>query len=320
MSNSAIWILGAQDPEMALIEGLLAGRGRAVAHALSPSGARVRPDEAYYGAAPGAPVASGDRVVLVECDPVLPVGAHVVRVDHHRPGDPGYGWPAIDFLAASSLGQVWLRLGEMGALGWRASAPEALCASLLMDGSDWILHAVAKRGVLFRDQRDLDAQARGDAPARQTVKLPLPREHVLAAAADHCLAAAYRAECPGVDPDELMRWRVETRAAHQGRAVSDVLADIERARQALRAAPRRYIDGIPVADLTAIGTVPELPEAAAREGVPFLARLQERGRTKLVLQAAPARAVIDWMEQQRALGRAPYGDPARGFAGVVISN
>ena len=37
----------------------------------------------------------------------------------------------------------------------------------------------------------------------------------LVAAADHCLAAAYRGACPDVDPDALMRWRAETRAQFQ---------------------------------------------------------------------------------------------------------
>src|SRR5690606_19221697 len=62
-------------------------------------------------------------------------------------------------------------------------------------------------------------------------------EAFLAAAADHCLAAAYRGECPGIAPDQLMRWRVKTRAAFQGRSVEELLADVERARAALQEAP-----------------------------------------------------------------------------------
>lgn len=314
-----LWVLGAPDPEMGLIESLLIEHGQQVAHA-TYNGKRVSPTTAYKANGfAGAENAASERAVLVECD--VPVAARtVLRCDHHRPGDPGYGRAPIDFLSASSLGQVWLRLAEAEQLGWTATAPEHLYASLLMDGSDWALHIVAKRGVLFSDQRDLDAQVRMEAPARQTATLQLPREHVLAAAADHCLAAAYRGECPGVNPDRLMRWRVETRAAHQRRSVADVLADIERARQALRAASRTYIAGVRVADLTASGTVPELPEASARDGIPFLARLEERGATKLVLQSAPAEVVMDWMSRQRSLGFEPYGDPARGFAGCVIAN
>jgi hypothetical protein len=49
-------------------------------------------------------------------------------------------------------------------------------------------------------------EASGAAKYRGSVWIP--QRYVLAAAADHCLAAAYRGECPGVDPDALMRWRV----------------------------------------------------------------------------------------------------------------
>jgi hypothetical protein len=50
-------------------------------------------------------------------------------------------------------------------------------------------------------------EASGAAKYRGSVWIP--QRYVLAAAADHCLAAAYRGECHGVDPDALMRWRVE---------------------------------------------------------------------------------------------------------------
>jgi hypothetical protein len=96
------------------------------------------------------------------------------------------------------------------------------------------------------------------------------QEVLFVAAADHCLAAAYRGGCPGVDPDEFMRWRAETRARHQGRPVQAVLEDIARARKALAHAPRILIGGVPVVDLRG-QEVPELPEAAARDGTPFLA-------------------------------------------------
>jgi hypothetical protein len=43
-------------------------------------------------------------------------------------------------------------------------------------------------------------EASGAAKYRGSVWIP--RRYVLAAAADHCLTAAYRGECPGVDPDD----------------------------------------------------------------------------------------------------------------------
>src|SRR5690606_26369207 len=82
-----------------------------------------------------------------------------------------------------------------------------------------------------------------------------PQEVVFAAAADHCLAAAYRGECPGVEPDALMRWRVENRAAFQGRPPSDILNDIELAREALRKAPSIDLGAGPVCDMREAYTV-----------------------------------------------------------------
>jgi hypothetical protein len=180
---------------------------------------------------------------------------------------------------------------------------------------------------------------------------------MLVAAADHCLAAAYRGKCPGVEPDRLMRWRAESRAKFQGRSVEAVLADVERAREALRAAPeielrgpilcpwheggivrnRRSDDcfnerGTDWADepcrpaITARDMrgqkVPELSEASAREGLCFIADgLPSRdGRRKVVCQSGSPEQIRAFMETW-----APskglldiYGDPERGFAGGYL--
>src|SRR5690606_12426626 len=48
----------------------------------------------------------------------------------------------------------------------------------------------------------------------------IPHDLVLTAAADHCLGAAYRGECPGVDTDELLAYRVASRARFQHRVDS----------------------------------------------------------------------------------------------------
>lgn len=140
------------------------------------------------------------------------------------------------------------------------------------------------------------------------------------AAADHCLAAAYRGRCPGVSPDDLMAWRVASRARFQGRLVEDVLRDVEAAREALRSAPKVALVGgsSPVADLRG-REIPELPEAAAREGIAFLGtpRPGKDGRRKIVLQAASPEQVRAFLESWApAQGlRELYGDPARGLAG-----
>lgn len=340
MTNNArrLVVLGADsDSEMIQIERRLRAAGEIVAYA-TIQGSRVHPGNAYRATGwtffPWSPIVGeaffddGGQIVFVECF-VAGSGPAFERptiIDHHRPGDPGYGRPPEEYWEASSLGQVCALLGVQ----------------------------------------------------------PIKRE-LLIAAADHCLEAAYRGRCPGVDPDELMRWRAESRAAFQKRPVEDVLADVEAARKRLRDAPtlprhrhgypipwvarcqvRRRVyaavhggehdpegsivfDGPPVEYTGGLGAfdegdchpsrwweidgadprphhflrdlrgqhVPELPEAAAREGIPFLATVQDKdGRVKTVLQAAPPELVRRFMAGELVTGlKEVYGDPARGFAG-----
>lgn len=247
------FILGAPDPEMDTIEALLAERGAPFTFATC-AGKRVNPGTAYK--ADPVEIPAGTNPVWVECASTQQ--RHVV-IDHHRPGDTGYGLPPENYWEASSIGQA--------------------CALLGVN--------------------------------------PTP-ELQLVAAADHCLAHAYAGQCPGVDPDELMRWRAETRAAFQRRPIEAVLADVERARRALNDAPKRIIAGVEVADF-GDSTVPELPEAAARDGVPFVATVTTPdGRRKVGLMAAPPEVVRDWMASAKETLVDVYGDPERGFAGGYL--
>src|SRR5690606_23632221 len=372
MRSDRIWILGAPDPEMAAIERRLVKSGEQVAHALDETGQRVHPGSAYRVVALSAPVPDGATVYAVECGgPAIPAGA--VVIDHHRPGDPGYGRPPAEFLPASSIGQV---LAELARLGRLPQWPPA--RTVPGDGAGaYVLQAWSPDPAWWDE--DLGEWRGGDTPPpswavsihfddiRAAIYRLIPPPYIFAAAADHCLAAAYRGECPGVDPDELMRWRVAVRAAHQGRPVDELLEDVERAREALRAAPRvQLADGIDARDMREAYTVQtvlvvpftdgasvdaagvgdskfvvfgpraegagdegghhtfvehgvtELPEAAAREGVCFVARLPgPNGRTKIVCQTGSTEQIRAFMTVWApAQGLTDiYGDPARGFAG-----
>src|SRR5690606_1122518 len=279
-----LWILGAPDPEMAAIESLLRECGERVEYALDDRGERVTAATAYRCPVPEVP--EGATVYAVECLDAVPEGW--VRIDHHRPGDPGYGRPPSEFLPASSLGQVIAELSRLGRLPvvWRCqeqgleSAPIG-CVKWNPYGPYWhvgITPADASRrlswGELLYDH-----------------SLVLPHVLVLTAAADHCLGAAYRGECPGVDPDALMHWRAESRARFQGRSVGEILADIEATSDALREAlgsdpifleptgpecgdPQCscHLDSIPrVADMRREPPWPELPEASCRTGIGYVA-------------------------------------------------
>lgn len=327
-----LWVLGAADPEMAAIEQLLTECGESFAYAVGPDGKRVHPGNAYR--AVGAVTPAGEfrdgftdtQLVYVECAVAIRTDHNPapIVIDHHRPGDPGYGKPPAEFLAASSIGQVLDELVRLDIL-----VPH-------YDPAGWHVSGEARStGISWVDA-------------------------AMTAAADHCLAAAYRGECPGVHPDDLMRWRAESRAKFQGRAVSDVLADVEYAREALRRAEPicltarpdctrcngsgRYYDahgddsasGQPSEDaVCACGGfdpqwaadlrgqhVPELPEAAAREGVCFVADglPGPDGRVKVVCQSGSPEQIEAFMRVWApAHGLTDiYGDPARGFAGGYL--
>jgi hypothetical protein len=276
-SVSRTWVLGASDPEMTHIFHLLHSRGECVQYAMV-DGSRVRPDTAYRAVPPSG---CDGTVYAVECSWPQREGEEVIIVDHHRPGDPGYGVPPAEYQRGSSLGQV---IGILGA--------------------EWDPHSR------------------------------------MAAAADHCLAAAYRGECPEVNPDALLKWRAASRGEFQHRSIPAVLSDIAAAQRALQSAPRvsllvdccgghsvgPYRDPecceerarSYVADMRG-RHVPELPEAAARLGLAFIADAPAEGeaRRKVVLQVASPAQLAAWPAWAARNGIVDLygGDPARGFAG-----
>lgn len=326
---------------MEAIERLLRECGETVRHATAPSGERIRP-----GQQP-SPVHIGDAttVYIVECDPPLACGEpedepdmgqviidgarymsarySAIRIDHHCPGDPGYGRPPSEFLAASSIGQVIAELARLGRL------PEAWPRLGTSWGCTWQRGELVTRGghpdqpcfplgwwVTTREEGETGDASYGS-DCGETAEVP--RDLVLCAAADHCLGAAYRGECPGVDPDALMRWRVESRARFQGRSEEQILADIEKARAVLRAVPELELaPGVWVKDMRRV-KVYELPEASARENLCFVADglPSPDGRVKVVCQSGSPEQIRAFMERWApAQGLTDlYGDPARGFAG-----
>lgn len=358
MTDSRIWVLGAPDPEMEAIEKLLRECGEHVVYATTPAGERIRPGQQ------ASPVHIGDAttVYTVECDPPLACGTaedesdvgqvvidgelyasarncrgiSVIRIDHHQPGDPGYGRPPAEFLAASSIGQVLAELARLGRL-----PPEQIAGGRLAWYRGPSLNGPGMygppAGVIRHRHRD-DVRQIGSCQSGWHVLEPdpagvravaIPDDLVLCAAADHCLGAAYRGECPGVDPDALMRWRAASRARFQGRAVEEVLADVERAQAALLAAPELVLledpcSAVVVRDMRQpVDQLPtrELPEAATRLGIGYVSGplVGPDGRQKITCSgtADQVRAFLDHWAPAQGLVDA-YGDPARGFAGAYL--
>lgn len=317
--------LGASDPEMERIEALLRTAGWPVAYAVTETGERVRGGEAFRSYCREADRMRwvGGLIVLVECDmddtgygtrdpQYTDCAAVVLRIDHHRPGDPGYGVPPRNFLRGSSLGQVLSLLSEEG---WTPPWPTAKHSSHpagpsveWLDGrGPWVLWAAWRPYVI-------------------------PDDLVLAAAADHCPAAAYRGLCPGVDPGCIREWRLRQRAEFQGVSYESLLATVEAAETAIKEADWDYVELGPAGgddvdraaykDLRG-AHVPEAPEASLRLGVAILCDglPDGDGRRKLNLLGDPTgELVAAWLSRwAHDLGlEGIYGDPGRGFAGGYL--
>jgi hypothetical protein len=150
------------------------------------------------------------------------------------------------------------------------------------------------------------------------------------AAGDHCPAEAYTGKCPGIDPEAFYNFRLAQRVEFykttpNPKTADEIRAMIEAAKAKLLAAPE--VEG--VCDLRKAGKVDELPEAGLSIGKAYMASLpdtdRERkptGNTKFVLGGhTTPEAVERFMEWGNSLpnkvGNA-YGDPVRGFAGVIV--
>jgi hypothetical protein len=333
-----LWVLGAADTEMAAIEKLLTDVGEQWGYAAA-NGERVHPGNAYRMDRPER--LDVDEVIFVECGMADGTPAdwmadvRLTVVDHHRTGDPGYGKPPAEFLSASSVGQVLALLPELpsrviGPHGEVSPNRGYDAAAVGCTRLGWHVGPLSQWVYGLSVYQEADPSSGDDGDSGWA--LVPTREQILIAAADHCLEPAYRGRCPGVDPDELMRWRAESRAAFRvasqrwdeatgffecdwrplthAEMLVRVLADVEAARCVLRTA-RAYVD-------VRGQSIPELPEAACRDGIPYLATVTDRdGREKIVLGAAPPELVELFL-----IGKVVpyltdhYGDPQRGFAGA----
>lgn len=227
-------------------------------------------------------------VYAVECRPDGLDILNTVIIDHHAEGDFGFGRPPADFMWASSLGQVICVLAKLGKLaGWeKAEEP--------------------------RNKEQPSVTVAG-------VARKIPKDLVLAAASDHCCGAAYRGECPGVRPGELMGWRAGVRAKFQGVSEAHIIARVTLAQKELVKAPTLQLaPQVVCADMRRPEPVPELPEAAMRLSVGYVSGplIGQDGRRKFTCSGTSEQieAFLATWAPKNGL-KDLYGDPARGFAG-----
>lgn len=157
-------------------------------------------------------------------------------------------------------------------------------------------------------------------------------ERELVAAGDHCPADAYAGRCESINPAEFLDFRVTGKVAFcaanprlPNKSAEEIRADMESAKKKL--AEATVVDG--VRDLRSAGKIDELPEAALSIGEAYMASLPDTdrdrvptGNTKIVLggHTTPG-TVTRFMEWGNSLENRvgdAYGNPIRGFAGVVV--
>lgn len=154
----------------------------------------------------------------------------------------------------------------------------------------------------------------------------------LVAAGDHCPADAYAGRCDGVDPLEFLDFRVAGKVAFYANHPKIPNKSAEQIHVAIKAAKKKLadaplVDG--VRDLRGAGMIDELPEAALSIGEAYMASLPDTdrdrnptGNTKYVLGGhTTPETVTRFMEWGNSLPNRvgdAYGNPVRGFAGVVV--
>lgn len=294
MNNNRLWILGASDPEMSAIEKLLTECGEKFAYG-TVGGNRVHPGNAYkcdgYTLDGEYYTRYAGDLFLVECDGDLyNIDSTPISIDHHRPGDPGFGKPPEEFWAGSSLGQVISTLtGQRDSAATAAVLPQDLVLIAAADHCLAAAYAGKCPGVDVKDVMDFRIRQRAGFQKRPVAEVMGDIESTTAVlksrAVQNCCCGYYNP--PGLP--------------YCIQCNSDV----------------DYHYCLPFIDMTD-ATYPELPEAACRLGISYLTCVVEpSGRRKTIVGGcATPNEIYSWMDGQKKLGKEVYGDPVRGYAGA----
>lgn len=159
-------------------------------------------------------------------------------------------------------------------------------------------------------------------------------ELLMVAAGDHCPADAYAGCCAGVNSADFAEFRIAGKVAFYATNPKTAdKADADKIRAAISAARTKLesaalVDG--VCDLRDAGMVDELPEAALSSGMAYMSAIPDTdrdrnptGNTKIVLGGHTTPETVEkflkWARSLENRVGEPYGNPVRGFAGVIIA-
>lgn len=252
-----------------------------------------------------------NTIVFIECysqtitDQIHTVGGtSPLRVDHHHEGDVGFNIPPERFFFGASIGQL---INELVAT-WNYRLPS-------FDWQPYTSHRNVLNGVHYHDSQWIAVRSVDDGTQE---KAPIPQWILHIAAADHCLGAAYQGHCPQINPQQLMKYRTQLRAQDKNKTPEQIEAMIQQTRKHIKSF---VVNGVADLSKLPITIYPELPEAAAREGIRVITKVRDRSQKRLKLLCmgyGPPRDFQRWIDHQRELGRYVYGCPQRGYAGAFL--
>lgn len=289
------YILGAMDLEMATIKHLLQTEGCIVVNATVDGFQKVRASAAYSSVE-----TPSQSTVWIECCSAKGKAAlrnsGAVLLDHHHKGDSGYDVGPEDYLRGSSIGQLLYFMVQNGYLPrWEK------------------VHTYEKDGYSYEGGRAYLSY--------HGAKYAVPYEYKYAAAADHCLANAYKGACPAIDVEALKMWRLTKLATFKKMTTTKLMELITKEEEILKKCPIIMMGEYKVIDARQEDLY-HSKEAGANIGMPLLTskELSTATGAKVMLQATN-QEVISYFMEEWAIEMdmtSVYGNRNRGIAGGFI--
>lgn len=288
--RKTVFVLGAKDPEMDVIEEILSAIGLFYIYARARGHGRER---VTHASAYDAVVCDSDRrhirehgskaFMHIECDVPLHKkmeGVSITAIDHHRLGDPGFDKPYAAYWEGSSLGQ--------------------LCEFLRIKHLPWIKE-----------------------------RFDMSRLHLIAAI-DHARFWAVRGECPGIAAEDAQHESKRQIAESFGVSPFAVEALTRSYYDVLAKSPTIRIGGRPVKDVRQYDLGDGysfdflvLQEAAMLLGTPYIALQKWSGGAKVFLNRVDDPTTVEafmneWAPREGLTNI--FGVPLRGYAGGTVSS
>ena len=293
-----VFLLGAKDPEMDIIEVILKELNINYEYA-SVQGERCQAYNVYKADNSIADT----EVVCVECMSDN-VSGRIILLDHHNQDDVGYNLKFDQYVEASSIGQVLRYLFLNKEFSFKL---KNVLETDLGFSEDYSV------GTFFFQNDKWLIQGHNN------FALVIPKEVLMIASSDHCLKDAYLGLCLGFSKEELLDHRIRILSKNTRYPFEEVQGFINNFMEKIK----KYNDVI--ADLTykdIEGNYSSkylfIREASLILNKPIAIKVKEKGFEKLMLLGLEDFHVKDFLSKSNFKGfklKNTFGVPSRGYAG-----